>query len=67
VCDVVGTFDRRSRPPVVRSRIHPEDDVRVEDGDQRVEVASASSREECVDDIALLLEVGVGMRLGASE
>ena len=37
-------------------------DVRVEHGDQRVEVAAASGREERVHDLALVAEIGVGWR-----
>ena len=48
----------RTRRPAVGSQ----DDVRVEDGDERVEVAVASGGEERVDDFALAGAIGVGSR-----
>src|SRR5215470_17186575 len=56
--DVVRAFDR---PAVTGlAGVGAEDDVGVEDLDQRLEVAVASGREEGVHDAALFAEVGVG-------
>ena len=49
-------------PDANRAAVGPEDHVRVQDLEQRLEVALARGREEGVDDLALGVEVGVGDR-----
>src|SRR5207245_3629305 len=58
----LGAFDRRPRERAVRAHVDPEDDVGVEHGEQRLEVAGARSGEERVDEAALPREIGVRRR-----
>ena len=54
------TGGRASGPDA--AAVGPEDDVRVEDADERLEVAGARRREEGVDDATLDRQVGVRVR-----
>src|SRR5215218_1206244 len=40
--------------------VDPEDDVRIEHSDERLEVAAARGGEERVDDLALAAQIGIG-------
>jgi hypothetical protein len=60
-----GTGDRGPCERACRTRIDAEDDVGIEDGNECLEVAVARRGEKCIDDLALMRKVCIGVGRGA--
>src|SRR5262249_33938242 len=65
--DCVATDDRWMCKRTARAGVNAQGDIRVEDLEERVEVAVAGGGEECVDDALLLSERGVRLGLRAAD